>query len=392
MKKKDVSANSLEEKEVIAEKTVSKKADEKTEYNQNPEQKKLQKAMTKKATKEKPAKAKKEQSEEKEVESKPKKKFNSRSLVSIIVLFVLGISSGVFAGKWYATNFIAGPTTDYSMFSEVELREGNDKIARDFATKTPTEATAWKSLIAAESNFYTADTFDVLSNGLVDTIVTQDVYSRKIYDGTTIVVEQISDGMVAVADKFEYKPNTYSDADKSTHIVRTKGKLNGKKTIAENLLCLADCKHGNKKAYIYSTNYNGKKTTMTEQEYRDAMGGNPISPYAYIISEKTITKCYNFKKQGSGEDARYTFTINLHPGASVLNYVKQMKTVSGLSDFPNFTEITINVSLQMLGGKVMFDYICVNEKYSVAYGALTPKCTGTLHQRFLFDGDYTISD
>ena len=392
MKKKEVSADSLEEKKVVAEKAASKKAKEKTEYNKDLEQNNLPKAKAAKVKKEKPAKADKKKTEGKETESKPKKKFNSRSLVSIIVLFVLGISSGVFAGKWYATNFIAGPATDYSLFSEVELREGNDTIASQFATKVPTEATAWKSLIAAESNFYTASSFDILSNGLVDTIVTQDVYARKIYNGTTIVVEQISDGMVAVADKFEYKPSLYNDADKATHIVRTKGKLNGKKTIAENLLCLADCKHGNKKAYIYSTNYNGKQTTMTEQEYKEAMGGNPISPYAYIISEKTITKCYNFKKQGSGENTRYTFTINLHPGASVLNYVKQMKTVSGLSDFPNFTEITLNVSLQMLGGKVMFDYICVNEKYSVAYGALTPKCTGTLHQRFLFNGDYTISE
>ena len=344
------------------------------------------KTATEKVKKQKSKKPKSEK------EKKEKKKFNSRSLVSMLVLFVLGISSGLFAGDWYVTNFIGGPATDYSLFDEESLRDGNDAIAILFANKIPNKDTAWKSLIAAEKNFYSADSFDVMSNGLVDTIVKQSVYSRKIYDGTTIIVEQISDGMVAVADMFTYVPADYQESDKTTHVKRIKGSLNGKQTIAEMFTCYHNCQHGNKKAYIYKTNYNGKTTTMTEKEYVEAMGGDAISPYSYIIAEKTITKYYNFKVEGSGENTRYTFSVDLHPGAAVLNYVKQMKTVSGLTDYPSFTEVTLNVSLKMLNGKVMFDYICANEKYSVPYGTLTPKCVGTLHQRYLFNEECNFSN
>lgn len=327
----------------------------------------------------------------KEAKDKPKNKFNKRSFVSLAVLFVLGISSGLFAGNWYAENFIAGPATDYSQFTEAELRVGNEKIANDYASRIPTANDAWKSFIAAENNFSSATSFDILSNGIVDTIVTQSVYSRKIFDGEKVFIEQISDGIVAVADRFIYTPSKYILEDASTHIVRAKGKLSGTKTIEDYLTCNSNCKHGNKNAYVYNTTYdNSSATTMTEEEYLETLGSMPLSPIPYIISKATVLSCENFNIIGSGEDARYTFTINLHSGASVLNYVKQMKTVSGLSSYPNFTEVTFNVSLQMLNGKVMFDYICITEKYSVAYGSLTPKCTGTLHQRFLFNGDYNI--
>ncbi len=324
--------------------------------------------------------------------AKPKKKFNTRSLVSMLVLFVLGVSSGIFTGKWYAANFIAGPATDYSQFTEISLREGNDAIALEYANKKPTANSAWKSYVAAEKNLLSAESFDILGNGLVDTIVKQHVYSRKTYNGETIVVEQISDGMVAVADKFVYKPANYNLADATTHILRTKGKLNGKKTIDEYLNCDFDCKHGNRKAYCYNTNYNGKQSYMTEPEYIEAMGGMPVSATAYIISEKTVLSCKNFRVVGSGADARYCFSLNLHSGASVLNYVKQMKTVSGLSDYPSFTQVNLDIALVMIDGLVMIDTIDVYEKYSVKYGTLTPKCTGTLHQRFLYNGDYTISE
>ncbi len=344
-------------------------------------------SLKSKPSEDKPVKEKKVKANK---QDKPKKKFNKRSFVSMLVLFVMGISSGLFAGNWYATNFIAGPATDYSQFTEAQLRVGNDRIANDYATKIPTANDAWKSFIAAEKNFASATSFDILSNGVVDTIITQTVYSRKIYNGETVFVEQISDGMVAVADRFVYKPSSYILEDVSSHIVRSKGKLNGTTTINEHLTCHSNCKHGNKNAYVYNTSYNNAPTTMTEDEYVEAMGAMPLSPIAYIVSTATVLSCGNFNVTGSGENTRYTFSMSLHSGASVLNYVRQMKTVSGLSDYPSFTEVKLDVSLQMLDGKVMFDHICVNEKYSVPYGSLTPKCTGTLHQRFLFNGDYDI--
>ena len=124
---------------------------------------------------------------------------------------------------------------------------------------------------------------------------------------------------------------------------------------------------------------------LTEAAYKEAMGKEALSAMSYIVSQYTVLSCSNFKKVGTGADARYNFTMQLNPASSVIGYVKQMKTVSGLSDYPNFTDIKLNVSLRMIDGKVMFDCIDVLEKYSVKYRALTPKCTGSIHQRFLFN-------
>ena len=51
MKKKEVSADSLEEKKVVTEKTASKKAKEKTEYNKDLEQNNLPKVKAEKVKK-----------------------------------------------------------------------------------------------------------------------------------------------------------------------------------------------------------------------------------------------------------------------------------------------------------------------------------------------------
>lgn len=338
----------------------------------------------------KQAKPKKVKSRQRTMYQKRKKKFSTKSLVSLIVLFVMGISSGVFAGNWFVANFIGGPQTDYSLFSEEELRAGNDSIATQYASRTPSKNDAWKSFIAAEQNFKGAESYDLISNGLVSTIVTQTVYSRKTFDGENCYVEQISDGMVAVADRYIYKPAEYDENNEDTHITHVKGKLLGRASLGSTLDCPFDCSNGNKVGFIYNTDYSGNAEKWDRQKCVDAMGALPESPIAYIVSQKTILDCSDFKVVNQNGINKYCFRLTLHPGASVLNYVKQMKTVSSLSDYPSFTSVTLDVSLIMLDGKVMFDCIDVFEKYSVKYGSLSPKCTGTLHQNFYYNGDYTI--
>ncbi len=348
-----------------------------------------QNEVKKTASKDKKSKPTKQSKPKVEAKTNKKKKYSTKSLVSLIVLFVMGISSGVFAGNWFVANFIGGPITDYSLFSEADLRRGNDIIATNYSTRVPTATDAWKSFVAAESNLSTAQSFDVMSNGLVDTIVKQTVYSRKIYNGEDFFFEQISDGLVAVADKYIYKPALYDAGDPTTHINHYKGSLKGKFSLDEHISCPFDCKHGDTTAFAYNTSYN-ESSPMTMTEYVDSMGFAPIGLVPYIVSQRTVLSQENFRVVEEDGKTKYCFSLNLHPGASVLNYVKQMKTVSGLSDYPSFTNVRLDVALIMLDGKVMLDSIDAVEKYSVKYGSLSPKCTGTLHQRFLYNGDYTI--
>lgn len=324
--------------------------------------------------------------------TKKKKPFRIKSIVSLVVLFVLGISSGLFAGDWFVTNFIGGPATDYSLFSETELRAGNNLIATQYSERIPSANDAWKSFVAAEENFKYATSYDLVSNGIVNTIVQQTVYARKIYDGTTCYVEQISDGLVAVADRYTYNPSLYDSSNEDTFILHTKGKLNEKVSLGQTLDCPFDCSYGDKEGFSYNTEYSSTPEKWDKQRYVDAMGAVPESPIAYIVSEKTVLDCSNFRSINEKGITKYCFRLNLHSGASVLNYVKQMKTVSALSDYPSFTSVILDVSLVMIDGKVMFDCIDILEKYSVKYGSLSPKCTGILHQNFYFNEEYSIPE
>ena len=351
-------------------------------------------------SKDKPAKTKQKPTKDKVKTKEPKKKekqpFTRRSLASLCVLMVLGIATGSVVGVWFKKNLLGSslPPPDYASMSEAELRDDAFDIAvtQGYSTKKPFKEknSIINAFISAEynlSNFATS--YYTYTNGIVDTIAQQYIYSEKIYDGTTFYGSSISAGIISVGELALYDP---TQPDDITVVV---GSNINKKTTSSKISCILDnCPYHNQSKYIYDVTYsNSKATKQTMEQYRKIMGIAPDTIVPYIVSSKTVINdpSQTFKKvtDKDGNEC-YNFQIVLDPQTSVKNYVNQMSHMSGLNDLPAFTSVVINVSLTMVDGRIYFKTFDIDEHYSIKYGILTPQCNGRSHQEFVINKPVTI--
>jgi hypothetical protein len=94
----------------------------------------------------------------------------------------------------------------------------------------------------------------------------------------------------------------------------------------------------------------GEAVEYTQSEYKDLMGKTLDMPCIYIISGKTTyvnSTTYSgtptsFTKK---DDGTYDLQLELTRSSSVLNYVKQMQSISNLYDKPSFSYVHLSFSL-----------------------------------------------
>ena len=136
--------------------------------------------------------------------------------------------------------------------------------------------------------------------------------------------------------------------------------------------------------------WNGAKTDYTRDEFKKLAGSLPSSLNPYIISTKTVLNNNVSYEVSTSEEGKklYTFTIQLDPIASVINYVKQVKMTSGLSGYPAFDDITITYTIDEDWNLVTTDIL---EHYVVFYIAKAP-CTGTLKTDYKFNIDVKLPE
>ena len=126
--------------------------------------------------------------------------------------------------------------------------------------------------------------------------------------------------------------------------------------------------------------YKSPKNVMLN-DYKNTVGVPVTSFVGYIVSSKTVLNVNDSAKKVSLENGEtgYEFSLQLNAITSVLNYVKQMKDMSQLPDYPAFTDITLNV---VVDEEFRFIQIETLEHYSVNYMGINAKCTGTLVEKF----------
>ncbi len=83
--------------------------------------------------------------------------------------------------------------------------------------------------------------------------------------------------------------------------------------------------------------------TYSFPSYAERMGRLISDRSIYIVSDKTVLPdgISSFEKDGDG----YRLHIDLHPGLAVLNYVKQMQTVSDLPSPPSFNSFSLEMEM-----------------------------------------------
>ena len=85
-----------------------------------------------------------------------------------------------------------------------------------------------------------------------------------------------------------------------------------------------------------------EEKTYTNEEYAELMGRKVSDSMIYVISSKTSITDEAKVKSGRGasritkEKSGYTVDLELQRKKSVVNYVKQMKNISGLTGYPTF--------------------------------------------------------
>ena len=145
----------------------------------------------------------------------------------------------------------------------------------------------------------------------------------------------------------------------------------------------------------YSSN---PKNELTNEEYEDMMGRKVSDSMTYIISKKTtITKEANVKSSYGPskivkENGGYTVELELNTSSkssAVANYVKQMKNISGLTDYPYF--YYCHLTFHLTEDLIPVDYTSY-EKYNATKSSvpLPVDIEGRLTTKFYVDGTYEI--
>lgn len=309
-----------------------------------------------------------------------RKKINfRRNFINILLVVVIGISSGLFLGSWYSYNMLAS-SADYSgldanLLTEdvsvvigrsLNIKKVNDDQRKNWVSLAKSKGITPKKISGGDNTqlaidvINNASSWTAIGTGKVETIVTQTVYSAKYYDGTTYAFESISKGIVNVATIAVYgKDNTDVTTIVGNNIKET------------------------------SASWNGKSEKMTTEAYVDKNGGLPSNAIPYIISSQTVINSSDVTESEVDGKKLYSYTIALHPLKSVVNYIKQVKQTSGLSDYPTFNDITIDVVIDENWNFVKFNIV---ENYRVVYSGLKPKCKGVLNIDFTVNQPVTLPE
>lgn len=129
-----------------------------------------------------------------------------------------------------------------------------------------------------------------------------------------------------------------------------------------------------------------KPETVTNQAYEEAMGRKVSDPLVYVVSEKTVI---NEDKSGKGLskisklENGYEIDVELDPIASVVNYQKQMKTISDLDSYPvfHFCHLYVQTDLDL-----NLHYMTTYESYDAVATKpfkIRSTCTGSLTTVYL---------
>lgn len=282
--------------------------------------------------------------------------FNKKSIICLVLISIIGILSGIFAGNF----FIGGPKVDYSAYNEAELRDDAEALSSKVGSKLPSSYKNYEIFEIAEYRMFTHGNFTATATGKVETIASQKISGVKAYENGVYFKESLSAGVKNVGERTYYK-----QGEKAT--VHTASKLN--------------------KSQMTATWKEGKQMTYEEIV---AENGVPADKFInYIVSSKTVLNQSAPVTKITLDDGSngYKFELQLEPILSVLNYAVQMKHISALASFPVFKNITLTV---VVDDQFRFRQLDVVENYTVNYMGVDAGCKGTLSEIYEYGKENII--
>lgn len=272
----------------------------------------------------------------------------SYALVGFVAIFF-----GYFSGNLYIAN---KDKVDFGKFSEESLRDNGRAVYEAVISsgRTPDRCSASEVFVSAEYLLSQMENYDATVVGAIQPSIgkEQSVNGFKKKTGSLIEVESISLGMLPVAEIYQY--------DMQTRIAQIY-----KATKVDSAI---------------SATYPTTPTwVMNYDEFRAEYGSAPESPLVpYIISSKTIMSGTDSVKSIGG--GRYQIKFNLTTDSAVFNYVKQVKHMSGLKDYPTFKAIVVTA---VVDSDFNFVSLRFDEAYTVVYFGVMASCTGYLETKII---------
>lgn len=312
-------------------------------------------------------------------EAAPKKPSKKRTIISLSIISVTAIGLGLGAGFFLHNQIAGGTLADYNNVNATDYVDDNTNLLNEYAKvkkaggdylsayqKEPYKvANIAYGLYSKETHLF-AQGIGSGTAKMFGMAIVQQIRSTVIRDNDNYFEESCScSKVVNLADRM------YQSGDS---VVRNEGKVKDSNAeIPESFT---------------------KATTYTLPEYRQAMGRLLSDPCIYLISSKTTfldeTATSGVKTSFSKNESGYALELELDPAHSVINYVRQMQTISSLVSPPAFTYVHLSLSLDKdLNPLAMETHEYYYAAVSTAAGSYVEGRLRTVYQS---GGNYTIPE
>lgn len=298
--------------------------------------------------------------EEKKLETKPKKqrkplpKWANITITVGICLSCCGLGVGV---GLILNHFLSYESVDYSGLNINDYEDDMDKLVTKYnktdsnkylSTFTPNELATLARYKLSQHQYA-----KYVGIGLVNAAmgVKQTVRSYYLKDGNNYFFESISKSKIVGVNK-----RFYQDPDKVT--IYTGSGSDPEK---------ADWNEDNKQ-------------DLSLEDFEEVWGKDLSRCSCFIISSKTtLADQSSAKKEGNN----IILSLELDPITSVLRYVKNMKAMSNLDDYPTFHKVHIDMKLDE-DLNLLWDK--TDETYDVkSFGLTSKNTTGGMEENFTYD-------
>ena len=272
------------------------------------------------------------------------------------------ITLGVVGGVVY-TKFFMAKTVDYSDVNADTLYVNMDNLLAKYEdvkkAGTPYEEalTSYELVNIAYHNYTTYENSRSFTIGsAVAAIVDQSIRGCSIKEGNKYFEESLSkSNMVGVAARMYQKEDTTIDL------------------------------HRGEVQDATTATWGNEHYEYTFDEFTNDFGKTPSTPLIYIVSKKTVLSGTDKVEK---TDNGYKISMSLHPKKSVINYVKQMKSISNLYDYPAFNNIDLVFHID---NDLLIKQLDINESYYALKEAnLGADTSGDVSVYYEVDGGFTI--
>lgn len=287
-----------------------------------------------------------------------KGKAKPKSQIGIMLLMLAAVGSGILIGMLYVSLFLKG--LDYSNFTEEGLRDKESEIFSKYGSADIASLSGVNAFIVAEQKVAAKNIVSMDASGNINAMgVKQNIYTKKYRNGNSYFVENISKGQVILGVDTNIAERNYYDL--SSDLVKIYKGSNIQQT---------------------SATFNDLKEQMSLSQWKEKNGTTPLNFQPYIVSSKTIESATNPTACTlEGGKRGYYIKMSLKATSAFL-YVKQIKNLSGLGDYPNFNYINIEVYLNSDG---TFNKIVCSEKYTVKKMGMNVGTTSVMTYTFNYE-------